>query len=252
MRRKTLFLDTETTGLTPGVDRICEIGIVELIDGVRTQNNFQTYLNPQRSLHKETLAMTGLTDKFLATKPLFADILSDFLEYIAGAHEIIMHNALFDLNFLNYELSLLGKDCLELTTRSIKDSLALARSLSASGNSLTALCAKYHIEDKRKFHSAIHDAELLSQLFVTMMQKHPDNIYVQQFNDDFVVYKGKYAKDDASFKKITINAYVPSSEDIKDDSACRKFAKIISDLDVMQKRFISSPFYILNLTKKHD
>lgn len=169
MRR--IVLDTETTGLSPAKGhRITEIGCLELIDRKITGNTFQTYLNPERDLDEGAMRITGLTREFLSDKPLFADIADDFLDFIKDS-ELIIHNAPFDLGFLNHELSLLKHPFGSLEDRlSILDTLALARKKHpGQKNNLDALCQRYNINnDHRDYHGALLDSEILAEVYLAM------------------------------------------------------------------------------------
>ena len=165
---RQLILDTETTGLpvTSG-HRIIEIGIVEIIERKFTGNDFQTYLNPERVIDPVTIPIHGIKDDFVSDKPKFAEILSDFIEYIQGS-EVIMHNAPFDTSFVNKELELLGyEDRLENICQ-ITDSLPIAkRKHPGQRNSLDALMKRYDIDSsKRELHGALIDAKLTAQVYL--------------------------------------------------------------------------------------
>ena len=167
---RLIVLDTETTGLsTKDGNRILEIGCVELIDRRLTGNNFHVYINPQRDSEEGALRVHGITTESLSTKPLFADIASDFLNYIRGA-ELIIHNAPFDVGFLNYELV----DLLKLTPIesicTIFDTLAEAKILFPNQrNNLDALCKRYDVNNThRELHGALLDAKILAEVFLKM------------------------------------------------------------------------------------
>jgi DNA polymerase-3 subunit epsilon len=168
--KRQIFLDTETTGLNARAgDRIIEIGCVELIDRKLTGNNFHCYINPERDSEDGALAVHGLTTDFLRDKPKFFEIQNEFLEYVRGA-EIIMHNAPFDVGFLNVEFSRLGLPPINASVRLITDTLIQAKELHpGKRNSLDALCDRYEISNShRKLHGALLDAELLADVFLAM------------------------------------------------------------------------------------
>lgn len=166
---RQIILDTETTGLSAAEGhRIIEIGCVELIDRKRTGRHFHTYIQPQREVDPGAFAVHGISDKFLADKPLFAHISEDFVRTIDGA-ELVIHNAPFDIGFLDSEFSRLklGK----VTERcSVLDTLVLARKKHpGQQNSLDALCRRYHIDlSERSLHGALLDAELLASVYLAM------------------------------------------------------------------------------------
>lgn len=168
---RQIVLDTETTGLEPQLGhRIIEIGCVELIDRRLTGNTFHQYLQPDREIDAAAVEVHGITNDFLEDKPRFADIAEDFIAYVSGA-ELIIHNAPFDVGFINRELSLLDGDWGKLEKYcSITDSLVLAkRSHPGQKNSLDALCKRYGIDNsQRELHGALLDAEILSDVYLTM------------------------------------------------------------------------------------
>lgn len=168
---RQIVLDTETTGreINDG-NRILEIGCVELVNRRITQHYFHYYINPQRDSEAGALAVHGLTTEFLADKPLFKNIIEDFLKFIEGA-ELIIHNAAFDLGFLNHELSLANKQYGKITDYcTVLDTLRLARQLHpGQRNSLDALCKRYEIDNsQRELHGALLDAELLARVYLAM------------------------------------------------------------------------------------
>jgi DNA polymerase-3 subunit epsilon len=167
---RQIVLDTETTGLNPRLgNRIIEIGCVELIDRKLTGNNFHRYINPERDSEEGALAVHGLTSEFLKEHPKFAEIVDDFLAYIKDA-EIIIHNAPFDVAFLNEELFKLSLAQFNQHVDKITDTLAQAKQLHpGKRNSLDALCNRYEISNShRKLHGALLDAELLADVFLAM------------------------------------------------------------------------------------
>ncbi len=167
---RQIFLDTETTGLRADEgDRIIEIGCVELIDRRPTGNNFHCYLNPERDSHPDALRVHGLTTAFLADKPKFAAVAQDFLAYIAGA-EVLIHNAPFDLGFLNAELQRLSLAPMAEHMHGVEDTLLLAKKLyPGQRNSLDALCSRLGVDNSsRDFHGALLDAQLLADVYIGM------------------------------------------------------------------------------------
>ncbi len=167
---RQIFLDTETTGLSPeNGDRVIEIGCVELLNRKLTGNNKHFYLNPGRDSHEEALKVHGLTSEFLRDKPVFEAVADDLLAYLQGA-EIIIHNAPFDMGFLNKELALLGRAPLREVVLSVTDTLALAKEMfPGKRNSLDALCGRLGVDNSgRKLHGALLDAELLADVYINM------------------------------------------------------------------------------------
>ena len=168
---RQIVLDTETTGLEPEQGhRVIEIGCVELVNRRRTNRTFHRYLHPERDIDSAAEQVHGITRDMLANAPRFAEIASEFLEFIAGA-ELVIHNADFDLGFLNNELRLAGRerDCVQQYC-SITDTLALARRLHpGQRNSLDALCRRYEVDNSsRDFHGALLDAQLLADVYLGM------------------------------------------------------------------------------------
>jgi DNA polymerase III subunit epsilon len=167
---RQIFLDTETTGLSAtGGDRILELACVELINRKLTKNNKHFYVNPQRESHEEALRVHGITSEFLADKPKFAEIADEFLEFVQGA-EVIIHNAPFDVGFLNAELSLIGKPLFKTHVAKITDSLAMAKELyPGKRNGLDALCDRLGVDNSsRTLHGALLDAELLADVYINL------------------------------------------------------------------------------------
>lgn len=167
---RLVFLDTETTGLSPqSGDRIVEIGCVELVDRRRTGRSLHLYLNPQRSSHPDALRVHGLTDEFLSDKPLFEAVVDQLLEFIRGA-EVVIHNASFDVGFLDHELGRLNRPSLLQSVEKITDSLSLARELfPGKANSLDALCKRLEVDNSnRALHGALLDAGLLAEVYIRL------------------------------------------------------------------------------------
>jgi DNA polymerase III subunit epsilon len=168
---RQIILDTETTGLEPKEGhRVIEIGGVEVIYRRRTGKRFHCYLNPGRRVDEGALRVHGLSDEFLADKPHFGDIVEEFLDFIKGA-ELIIHNAPFDVGFLDYELALLGAKWGKISTHcQVFDTLALARQRHpGQKNSLDALCKRYGIDNsQRDLHGALLDAEILAEVYLAM------------------------------------------------------------------------------------
>ena len=168
---RQIILDTETTGLSwEKGNRLVEIGCVELVGRRPTGRTFQRYINPEREMEPGAAEVTGLTLEFLADKPRFAEVADDFLAFIAGA-ELVIHNAEFDVGFINYELRLLGDAYGSLERHAgVLDTLKLARELyPGQRNSLDALCKRLGVDNKhRQLHGALLDAELLAEVYLGM------------------------------------------------------------------------------------
>lgn len=167
---RQIFLDTETTGLSPeSGDRIVEVGCIEMVNRQLTGENKHFYINPERASHEEALRVHGLTEDFLATKPVFAAIADELLDYLSGA-QLIIHNASFDMGFLNEELRRLGRPPLTEYVHSVKDSLLMAREMfPGKSNSLDALCKRLEVDNtNRTLHGALIDAALLAEVYIRM------------------------------------------------------------------------------------
>ena len=167
---RQVVLDTETTGLEPEKGhRVVELGAVEIVDRQVTGKRVQFYIDPEREIDDAAYDVHGLDNAFLAGKPKFADVAEVFLDFVADA-EVIMHNAPFDVSFIDYELSLLdsGRGLAERCT--VTDSLALARRKHpGQKNSLDALCRRYHVDNtKRELHGALLDAQILADVYLAM------------------------------------------------------------------------------------
>lgn len=168
---RQIVLDTETTGLRhQDGHRIIEIGCVELLDRKLTGEVYHQYINPERAVDPGALAVHGIKDDFLSDKPLFAVVVQPFLDFVADA-ELIIHNAPFDIGFLNAELVLLGDACTALDKRcDVVDTLKMARRKHpGQRNSLDALCKRYHVDrSHRELHGALLDAELLAKVYLAL------------------------------------------------------------------------------------
>jgi DNA polymerase III subunit epsilon len=166
---RQILLDTETTGLEPKFGhRIIEIGCVEMLHRRFTRNDFHRYVNPERDIDLGATQIHGLTLDFLADKPKFADIAGEFLDYVTGT-ELIIHNAPFDVGFLNAELEKLGKPPITEFCQ-VTDTLAMARELHpGKKNTLDALCERYYVDNSARVrHGALLDAELLGEVYIAM------------------------------------------------------------------------------------
>ena len=172
---REIVLDTETTGLSPdNGDRIVEIGCVELINHVPTNNTYQVYLNPEKDMDPGAEKVHGLTNEFLLDKPKFIEIADSFLDFI-GDSNLIAHNADFDINFLNSELVRAKKD--KINNDRVVDTLKIARSkFPGARNSLDALCKRFFVDNSnRSLHGAILDSELLAEVYLELVGgKEPD------------------------------------------------------------------------------
>ena len=212
---KEIVLDTETTGLSVrDGHRIVEIGCIELDNLIPTKNIFHVYLNPERKVSEKAFEVHGYSDEFLATKQKFSEIADDFLEFI-GNKKIIIHNAEFDIGHLNNELTLIGKQKINISN--VIDTLELARNkYPGSGISLDALCRRFRIDNsKREKHTALIDCDLLARVYINLIdQKEPMLNLVEDNKTKVSLPQGGLDY----FKKVI----VPSEEEISNH---KKFLK---------------------------
>jgi DNA polymerase-3 subunit epsilon len=167
---RQIVLDTETTGLSAeGGDRIIELGCVELYARKLTGNNLHFYFNPERDSHEDALKVHGISNEFLRDKPKFAELSEEILDYLSDA-ELIIHNAAFDIGFLNKELERVGKKPLKAYVSNVIDTLAMAKEMfPGKRNSLDALCDRLEVDNSgRTLHGALLDAELLADVYINM------------------------------------------------------------------------------------
>ena len=168
---RQIILDTETTGLEPEKGhRIIEVGCLEMINRRITGSTFHRYINPQFTIERDAKEIHGITNEFLLDKPLFREVIDELIAYIDGA-ELIIHNAPFDVNFLNHEFNWAGKRYKKVADYcTVFDTLAYARSKHpGQRNSLDALCSRYHVDNSnRDLHGALLDAELLAQVYLLL------------------------------------------------------------------------------------
>jgi DNA polymerase-3 subunit epsilon len=195
---KEIILDTETTGLSvKDGHRLVEIGCIELENLIPTKNKFHCYLNPERKVSEKALEVHGYTDEFLSSKKKFKEIVQEFLDFIDGKR-LIIHNAEFDLSHLNNELKIIGQKILK---NEIVDTLQLARDkYPGSPISLDALCKRYRIDNsKRVQHTALIDCDLLSKVYINLIDQKEPTLNFNNENAD-----NKYQKDNKVlyFKKI--------------------------------------------------
>ena len=196
---RQIFLDTETTGLDPlKGDRIVELGCIEMDGRKLTGRHLHLYFNPQRSVPEEAVRIHGLTDEFLADKPLFSDELSAIQDFLSGA-EIIIHNAAFDVGFLNAEFRRLGVPVLGDWVGRVTDTLLMAReAYPGKSNSLDALCRRLEVDNShREFHGALLDAGLLAEVYVRMTRGQ-DALVIGHGEDDANGQNGQLGRIDLS------------------------------------------------------
>ena len=181
---RQIFLDTETTGLNPeSGDRIVEIGCIEMVNRRLTGETRHVYLNPERKGHEEAIKVHGLTDAFLADKPKFAEVADDILGFLQGA-DVVIHNAAFDVGFLNAELKRLGRPLFHNVAAKVTDTLLMARELfPGKANSLDALCKRLEVDNThRTLHGALLDAGLLAEVYIRLTRGQ-DSLVIQTGDD---------------------------------------------------------------------
>ena len=208
---RQIFLDTETTGLSPeSGDRIVEIGCVEMLNRRLSGNDLHFYLNPERTSSEDAVRIHGLTDEFLADKPLFVSIADQLLDYVAGA-EVIIHNASFDLGFLDEELRRLERPKFSTVAGRVTDSLQMAREMfPGKSNSLDALCRRLEVDNTgRNLHGALLDAGLLAEVYIRMTRGQ-DSLVI----DDLLGDSAQAALDAVDFAAYALPVLEPSAEEL--------------------------------------
>lgn len=219
---RQIFLDTETTGLNAeSGDRVIEIGCVEMLNRRLSGRNLHFYLNPERPSHEDAVKVHGLTDEFLADKPLFAAVADELMAYLAGA-EILIHNAAFDVGFLNAELRRLGRPAFETQVGGITDTLLMAREMfPGKSNSLDALCKRLEVDNaSRSLHGALLDAGLLAEVYIRMTRG----------QDSLVIDEVEAASNELSLEAVDLSRF-----ELKviaaDDSESAAHAALLAELD---------------------
>lgn len=218
---RQIVLDTETTGLDPkSGHRIIEIGCVEVVDKMKTDKSFHAYINPQRKVPNEAFRVHGISTEFLLNKPLFSDIAGEFCEFISDS-DLIIHNATFDMKFINHELGLI--DAKEIVKNNIIDTLSLARrKFPGSPANLDALCRRFNIslaKRNKDGHGALLDSELLYMVYVCLTEGK---------QSEFLLNK----KDEAAKKKEILkkrNVDKRSFDYIEDEMDHKKFMESLSN-----------------------
>jgi len=219
---RQVFLDTETTGLSPeSGDRIIEIGCIEMHNRRLTGRSLHVYLNPERANHPDAVKIHGLTDEFLADKPLFASVADELLGFVDGA-EIIIHNAGFDIGFLNEELRRVGRPKFPGFVSQVTDSLLMAREMfPGKANSLDALCKRLEVDNSnRALHGALLDAGLLAEVYIRMTRGQNSLVI-----DDGASSAAQAALEAVDFARLGLRVLVADA----DESAAH--AALLAELD---------------------
>ena len=204
-----VVLDTETTGLSvKDGHRVVEIGCIELNNQIPTSNKFHCYLNPERKVSEKALAVHGYTDEFLSDKKKFREVADDFLSFIKNK-KLIIHNAEFDLGHLNNELKIAGKD--RINENEVVDTLVLARDkFPGSAINLDALCKRFRVDNsKRVNHSALIDCELLSKVYINLIDQREPTLNLHAQNEE--VKDLQIDNNNLYYKKVI----KPSSQEIE-------------------------------------
>lgn len=224
---RQVILDTETTGLNPATgDRIIEIGCVEMVGRRLTDRTFHYYINPERDIDAGAFAVHGLSREFLSDKPVFANIVEELIEFVDGA-EVVIHNAAFDLGFLDNEFALLKRPTFRGLASKITDTLLDARQMfPGKRNSLDALCERFAISNQhRTLHGALLDAQLLAEVYVAMTRGQED------LSIDLVDYTvGTDASGQMKALPTNLKAISASEED------CQLHEKILTEIAKASKR----------------
>lgn len=212
MTRK-IILDTETTGLDPNAGhRIVEIGCVELINMVPSGNVYHQYINPERAMPQEAFAIHGLSTDFLSGHPTFQHIVTDFLDFIADDAEIVIHNASFDMKFLDWEIEKAGHPKIDQSR--VVDTLVIARKQNPGGrNSLDALCKRYGVNNShREYHGALLDSQLLADVYLYLMGgRQPTLILTEEEKQQTI----EMLIDHAAHIDFEHRSFLPSDEEVQ-------------------------------------
>lgn len=223
---REISLDTETTGLNPkSGHRIVEIGCVEMINHIATDQYFHVYINPERDMPEEAFKVHGLSEEFLSTKPKFKEVASDFLDFI-GESPLVIHNAAFDMGFLNWELENLGKPALDIA-RSI-DTVQIARKkFPGAQANLDALCRRFGIDNSsRELHGALLDAQLLADVYLELMGGRQTGLGLSAEEDETVAAQADESIAVEKRQRREARVFVPTAEEL---AAHEAFLEKISD-----------------------
>ena len=231
---REIVLDTETTGLNPrGGDRLVEIGGVELVNQIPSGEVYHVYINPERDMPVEAYNVHGLSEEFLSDKPLFADIAQGFIDFVGDA-TLVIHNASFDMGFLNFELKRFGFE--SIPDAQVLDTLQLARRKHPAGpNSLDALCSRYGIDNSRRTkHGALLDSELLAEVYIELTGGKQSSLGLMTQSDDASDSDGAVV---GSVRKIGARPVPLASRLTQEDIAAHAtFLKTLGD-DLIWKKY---------------
>lgn len=223
---RQIFFDTETTGLHPeGGDRIVDIGGVEMVNRQLTGRHLHFYLNPERDMPEEAFRVHGLSSEFLADKPKFASIADELLEFMQGA-ELVIHNAAFDMGFMNAELKRAGRPMLHEVVSGVVDTLQMARDMfPGKANSLDALCRRLEVDNsKRGLHGAVKDAELLAEVYIRLTRGQ-DSLVIDESASSNANQAGEQELQAVDFSRFTLPVIAASEAELQ------AHAKVLAELD---------------------
>ena len=213
---REIILDTETTGLDPkDGHKVIEIGGVEMINKVLTGNKFHYYVNPERDVPQDAYRIHGISSEFLQDKPLFRDIAHEFINFINNA-KLVIHNAQFDIKFLNYELTLLNLPSIDLAE--VIDTLIIAkRAFPGARVNLDALCKRFKVDNtNRQFHGALKDAYLLSEVYVELSGGRQVSFSLREIEDNIIMKEEQAIKYTGKGNRIIIT---PTDNELKEHNA---------------------------------
>lgn len=213
---REIILDTETTGLDPkDGHKVIEIGGVEMINKVLTGNKFHYYVNPERDVPQDAYRIHGISSEFLQDKPLFRDIAHEFINFINNA-KLAIHNAQFDIKFLNYELTLLNLPSIDLAE--VIDTLIIAkRAFPGARVNLDALCKRFKVDNtNRQFHGALKDAYLLSEVYVELSGGRQVSFSLREIEDNIIMKEEQAIKYTGKGNRIIIT---PTDNELKEHNA---------------------------------
>jgi DNA polymerase III subunit epsilon len=222
---RQIFFDTETTGLyAESGDRLVEIGCVEMVNRQLTGNNLHLYINPERASHEEALRVHGLTEEFLSTKPKFAEVADQLLDFLAGA-QLVIHNAPFDIGFVNAELKRLKKPPVTDCVGSVLDTLLMARDMfPGKANSLDALCRRLEVDNSsRTLHGALLDAELLAEVYIRLTRGQ-DSLVIEEGGGNSNA-QGEYQLEAIDFSRFALPVLQASEAELQ------AHEKVLTELD---------------------
>lgn len=220
---RQIFFDTETTGLrAEGGDRLVEIGCIEMVNRQLTGRTLHLYVNPQRASDEEALRVHGLTEEFLATKPVFADVAEELLEFLADA-QLVIHNAPFDIGFVNAELKRLGRPPITDVVDGVLDTLLMAREMfPGKANSLDALCRRLEVDNSsRTLHGALLDAGLLAEVYIRLTRGQ-DSLVIDDSGDS---KQADIRLEAVDFSRFDLPVLRASQEELQSHE------KVLADLD---------------------